>query len=91
MAASKEMTFPRQTLNGMAMKMAGEEVVLICPMIFNDRIVIQTGIDSPCYDHGWCYDKGGAAVIAALVWDPLTEAEPPGYKKRATSGIRVVP
>lgn len=68
-------------------KTVGDEVVQVIPMIFNDRIVISTD-PRRGYDHGWCYDKGGVALVVARVWDPATEAEPPGYKKRATESVR---
>lgn len=62
-------------------KRVGDDVVQVMPMIYNDRIVIA---DAPLsYRHGWCYDKGGAAILAALVWDPETEDAPAGYKKQA--------
>lgn len=62
--------------------------IQILPMGFNDRLALNPKTAQWGYDHGWCYDKGGAAILAALVWDPETEAEPPGYKKRATHGLR---
>lgn len=66
----------------------GGYLVQVMPMIFNDRLVL-TPVSSPYgYDHGWCFDKGGAAILSALVWNPDTEGEPPGYKKRATAGLR---
>lgn len=33
------------------------------------------------YDRYWCYPKGGAAVLAALAWDPAPEVEPVGWIK----------
>lgn len=62
--------------------------VQVMPMLFNDRLVLTPMTATWGYDHGWCYDKGGAAFLAALVWNPSTEAEPAGYKKRATAGER---
>lgn len=62
----------------------GGWLIQIVPMGFNDRIVLNPESFPGVYDHGWCYDKGGAAFLAAIAWDPVTEAEPPGYKKRAT-------
>lgn len=66
----------------------GGYLVQILPMIFNDRLVLTPESFPYIYDHGWCYPKGGAAHLAALAWDPGTEAEPAGYKKRATPGGR---
>lgn len=63
--------------------------IQVCEMIYNDRLVMTPGSHPHAGpQHGWCYDKGGAAILAALVWDPETEAEPKGYKKRATAGPR---
>lgn len=66
----------------------GGYIVQIAPMIFNDRLVLTPQSCPALYDHGWCYDKGGAAYLAALVWNPETQGEPLGYKKRATPGLR---
>src|SRR5690349_9694137 len=52
-------------------------------MAFNERIVLRPE-GTHTYDHGWCFRKGGAAFLSALAWNPLTEAEPSGYKRRAT-------
>jgi hypothetical protein len=66
----------------------GGYLVQIMPMIFNDRLVLTPQSCLGVYDHGWCFDKGPAALLAALVWNPETEGEPVGYKKRATAGVR---
>lgn len=63
-------------------------LIQVMPMLFNDRLVMSPVIAPYTYDHGWCFDKGGAAYLAALVWDPETQGEPPGYKKCATGGKR---
>ncbi len=69
----------------------GEEIVKVTPMIYNDRITIGPLEDHELfYDHGWCYDKGHW-LPALLQWDPLTQDEPPDYKKRATPGQRRAP
>lgn len=57
-------------------------LVEIQPMIFNDRVVLTPKTCLDIYECGWCFDKGGAAFYAAVAWDPDTEAEPVGYKKR---------
>lgn len=62
--------------------------IQIMPMLFNDRLIMTPRDSTATYHHGWCYDKGGAAYLAALVWDPQTQGEPVGYKKRATAGVR---
>lgn len=61
-----------------------EWVVSVTPMIFNDRIVLTHVSEYPyAWTAGWCYDKGGAAFLAAHVYDPDTMQEPVGYKKLA--------
>jgi hypothetical protein len=67
-----------------------EYFVEIVPMIFSDRLVMTPKEAPMVYDYGWCYDKGGAALFAAMAWDPDKEAEPPGYNKRATPNVRTL-
>src|SRR4051812_5630876 len=60
--------------------------VVVIPMIFNFRICISEKRFDPVragYTAGWCYDKGPAAFLAALAWDPETEVRPVGWKKEA--------
>lgn len=67
-------------------KVTEQWVVAVSPMIFNDRITLTARDEWDAnrgYTAGWCYDKGPAAAIAGLMWDPDTEREPAGYKKRA--------
>lgn len=66
----------------------GGYLIDICPMLFGDRLVLTPESCTGVYDHAWCYPKGGAAVLAALAWNPATEAEPAGYIKRAKPGER---
>lgn len=58
-------------------------VISIMPMIFNDRVIFSYKDEYPNYSAGWCYDKGGAAALAAAAWDPDTQRKPVGYKKEA--------
>lgn len=59
-------------------------IVSVTPMIFNDRLLFTTRADYPhSWTAGWCYDKGGAAPLAAQIWDPNTERDPVGFKKVA--------
>jgi hypothetical protein len=51
------------------------------PMIFNDRLVLTPKDNLGVYDFGWCFQKGAAAVLAALAWNPETEGEPVGFIK----------
>lgn len=64
----------------------GGWAVQIVVMIFNDRLVLaEPGLyGNPCF--GWCYDKGGAAHLAALAWNPEIDGEPAGFKKAAIGG-----
>lgn len=65
-------------------KVVGEWIVSVTPMIFNDRVLLTHVDEWPfCWTAGWCYDKGGAAHLAAVAWDVETEREPKGYKKLA--------
>lgn len=66
----------------------GGYLLQICPMIFNDRLVMTPESCQYVYDHGWCFQKGGAAALAALAWDPETEAEPVGYIRRVNLAVR---
>ena len=71
----------------LVVKVTEHWVVGVTPMIYNDRIVLMPR------DHwdttviaGWCYDKGGAAPLAAMVWDPETDLRPVGFKKESHDG-----
>lgn len=66
---------------GWRVKETDTHYVDVLSMAFNDRIV-HTPKDSPItYDRYWCYDKGGAALHAAVLWDGSLETEPVGWKK----------
>lgn len=68
----------------MVIKVVGEWIVSVTPMIFNDRVLLTHVDEWPLmWTAGWCYDKGGAAHLAAEVWDVEHEREPVGYKKLA--------
>jgi hypothetical protein len=67
---------------GWRIKETATHFVDVCPMLFNDRICLTPKAAPGVYDYGWCYDKGGAAIYAAIAWNPDTEAEPAGFKKR---------
>lgn len=74
-------------LKATIIKVTENWIVGVAPMIFNDRIILmepdswQISITA-----GFCYDKGAAAVMAALLWDPETQRYPEGYKKIAYDG-----
>lgn len=59
-------------------------IVSVTPMLFNDRILLTHVAEYPhLWVAGWCYDKGGAAFLAAAVFDPEKGESPVGYKKIA--------
>lgn len=61
-----------------------EWIVSVTPMIFNDRIYLTHRSEYPrSATAGFCYDKGGAAMLAAMAWDFENEREPAGHKKVA--------
>lgn len=74
-----------EQIQSMVIKETDDWVVSVTPMIFNDRVLFtDKHRDYPLsWTAGWCYDKGGAAHLAAMVWDPETEHSPVGYKKVA--------
>lgn len=66
----------------------GGYLVQIMEMAFNHRLILTPANGIGGYDHGWCYDKGGVALLAALAWNPDSQGEPLGFKRRATAGLR---
>jgi hypothetical protein len=62
----------------------GDWMVSVTAMIFNDRVMLTHRSEYPnMATAGFCYDKGGAAALAATVWNPEEGAAPVGYKKCA--------
>lgn len=53
----------------------------VTPMLFNDRIIVVPKSAPRTYDRFWCYQKGGAAILAALAWDGADDTEPVGWIK----------
>lgn len=55
------------------------------PMGFNDRLIVMEKDNPFTYEYGWCFEKRGGLVVAAVLamWDPETEDEPVGWHKRA--------
>lgn len=75
-------------MQSLIVKESDEWIVSVTPMIFNDRVLFSLRSDYPLgWTAGWCYDKGGAAVLAAAAWDPDTQHEPVGHKKVAASRV----
>ena len=71
-------------MGSLVIREVGDWIVSVTPMLFNDRIYLTHRSEYPLSaTAGWCYDQGGAAILAAAVWDPLTEREPKGHKKVA--------
>ncbi len=73
-----------ENIQSLVIKETDEWIVSVTPMIYNDRVLFSYRSDYPwgC-SAGWCYDKGGAAILAAVAWDPAAEREPAAYKKCA--------
>lgn len=53
----------------------------VLSMFYNDRVVTTPKSLPSAYDRYWCYDKGGAALHAAMLWDGSDDTEPEGWKK----------
>lgn len=56
--------------------------IQVAPQLFNNRIVMTPFSSPSTYDYGWCYPKGPHAILAVVAWDPQTQGEPDGFKKR---------
>lgn len=73
-----------QDVNSWVVKHTAHWVVLVSPMLFNNRVLLS---DPEEWVFGWtagfCYDKGPAAMLAAIAWDPETDRWPAGFKKVA--------
>ena len=53
-------------MESVVVKKSDNWIVSVTPMIFNDRVLLTTEMDYPYgWTAGWCYDKGGAAILAA--------------------------
>ncbi len=73
-----------EKIQGMVVHKTRNWIVSVHPMIFNDRIILTSHDEYPhSYTAGFCYDKGGAAMLAALIWNPERDFEPLSYKKVA--------
>jgi hypothetical protein len=71
-------------IGSLVIKESADWIVSVTPMIFNDRVLLTLRSEYPFSAvAGWCYDKGGAAVLAAQAWDPDTQPTPAGFKKEA--------
>ena len=73
-----------ERIQSMVFRETDDWIISVTPMIVNDRIMLTSRAGYPySATAGWCYDKGGPAMLAAMVWNPETEREPQGYKKAA--------
>lgn len=78
-----------EQIQSLVIKETDEWIVSVTPMIFNDRVILTHRDQYPMtYTAGWCYDKGAAAILAAMAWNPDEEFEPVGYKKIACDSRR---
>ncbi|MBF9135151.1 hypothetical protein I0C86_40445 [Plantactinospora sp. S1510] len=66
----------------------GGWLVQVMPMLYNDRLILTPQSFQSVYDFGWCYPKGGAAELAARVWDPEVQGEPAGFTKAVGNARR---
>jgi hypothetical protein len=67
-------------------KETATHLVEVLPMIYNFRLVLTPKANPDSYDAGWCYFGTGSdsftrCYLAALAFDPDTEADPAGYDK----------
>ena len=73
--------------DGWITRLTDRFVVSWAPMLFNDRLFVTRRSDYPrTWVTAWCFDKGPAAALAAAVFDPEVDMEPPGFKKLAFDG-----
>lgn len=80
--------FDQETLT-LVVNHHGDWMVSVAPMIFNDRVMLTHRDAYPTFvTAGFCYDKGGAAPLAAAAWNPLQDFRPVGYKKIAHDARR---
>lgn len=63
--------------------------VFVVPMIFNHRVLLSTHEEwKTGWSAGWCYGSKDEAFLAAYVFDPENEMDPPGFKKLAADSRR---
>jgi hypothetical protein len=60
-------------------------------MMFNWRLVMTPKSDLRIWDYGWCYESPTTLTLALRAWDPRTQNEPLGFKKRPTPQARRAP
>lgn len=83
-AAGREYPYWDNAIESMVYAHHGDWMVSVTPMLFNDRILLAHRDHYPLrWVAGFCYDKGGAAGLAAQIWNPLVTHEPLGYKEVA--------
>lgn len=69
--------------DGTALRIGETEthIIEVIPMLYNDRIIWAPKRNPLFVDRFWCYERGAAAVLAALVWDGAADTEPVGWIK----------
>ena len=53
----------------------------VVPMLFNDRVIVVPKSAPLTVDRHWCFQRGPAAILAALAWDGSDDTEPVGWIK----------
>jgi hypothetical protein len=77
---------------GMLVAADKDHFYVLVPMFGNNyRLVLSPLEDISDWTYGWCYEGDLAPMLALRVWDPQTENEPVGWKKRPTARIRIAP
>lgn len=71
-------------IESLVYKHVGPWMVSVTPQIFNDRVLLTHREQYPRrWTAGFCYDKGPAAGLAAMAWNPDEERNPAGFKRIA--------
>lgn len=70
----------------------GSWLVSVSSMLVNDRVLLTRRDQYPTqWVAGFCYDKGPAAGLAAMVWDPEVDPYPIGFKRIAADSRTDLP
>lgn len=83
-AGDREYPYWDERIESLVYAHHGPWLVSVTPMMFNDRVLLTSRTGYPRqWTAGFCYDKGPAAGLAAMAWNPETQPRPVGYKKVA--------
>lgn len=81
-------------VHGWTIKTTTTHKISVCILLYHFRIAMTPHQHPHSWDHGWCYSGNENdllhAVVAAVTWDPDTEAEPFGWSKRACHCVREI-